>query len=221
MRICALCGELEKHPFGADPWNIPLFSSDNFVALPSVGPLVEGWLLLVPKDHFISIGALPDHLCDEMNAFRRVLQSALTECYGSVVAFEHGPSQERRSVGCGVDHAHLHLVPVSFDLATFVSPMLPSGASWKPAGIEDCRNCHRRGEDYLYLEQPLGLGRIATGDMGSQLFRRVIASQTGNPEEYNWREHPQLDSVMATISRIRAWQESSASEERGILFAAA
>jgi ATP adenylyltransferase len=220
MRTCVLCGELEKRR-GADPWNVPLFSSEAFIALPSLGALVEGWLLLVPKNHFISIGALPDHLFEEMNAFRRVLELALTECYGSVVAFEHGPSKERRNVGCGVDHAHMHLVPVSFDLATFVSPMLPSGATWKPAGIDECRQSHQRGEDYLYVEQPLGSGRIATGNMGSQLFRRVIASQIGNREEYNWREHPHLGNVMATVSRIRAWQKSSASEERGILFAAA
>ena len=220
MRTCVLCGELEKH-CSAEPWNIPLFSSKNFVALPSLGALVEGWLLLVPKNHFISIGALPGHLFDEMNAFRRILESALTECYGSVAAFGHGPSKERRSVGCGVDHAHLHLVPVSFDLATLVSPMLPNGASWNPSGIEECRKAQQRGEDYLYVEQPLGSGLIASGDMGSQLFRRVIASQIGNPEEYNWREHPHLNNVRATISRIHAWQQTSASEERGILFAAA
>lgn len=156
-----------------------------------------------------------------MNAFRRVLEAALTECYGSVVAFEHGPSKARLSVGCGVDHAHLHLVPVSFDLAMSVSPMLPGGATWKPAGIEECRNAHRLGKDYLYVEQPIGSGRIATGDMGSQLFRRVIASQIGDPDEYNWREHPHIDNVMATITTIRAWQTGSASEERGIFFATA
>lgn len=138
-----------------------------------------------------------------------------------MAAFEHGPCKERRSVGCGVDHAHLHVAPVKFDLATFVSQMLPGDASWKPATIAECRDCHRRGDDYLYVEQPLGSGRVATGDIGSQLFRRAIASQIGNPEEYNWREHPQLHNVMATIRRIHAWQETGAPEERGIVFAAA
>ena len=216
-----LCRELGKSPATAAPWNLPLFSSENFVALPSIGAIVEGWLLLVPKNHFISIGALPDHLFGEMDAFKRLLQSALTDCYGPVAAFEHGPSQERRSVGCGVDHAHLHLVPVAFDLATIAQPMLPTGAEWKPATIDGCRDSHRRGEDYLYVEQPLGYGRVATGEIGSQVFRRVIASEIGDSDNYNWREHPHIDKVMATVARIRTWQESVAYGERGILVAAA
>jgi hypothetical protein len=178
-------------------------------------------MLIVPKDHYISIGALPESLFDEMNAFRRVLQSNLADCYGPFAVFEHGPSQERRTVGCGVDHAHLHLVPVSFDLATLARPLLPNGADWKLATIDECRNSFRRGEDYLYVEQPLGCGRIATGDMGSQVFRRAIASEIGSADTYNWREHPQLDNVMATVARMRTWRDSGAWGERGVLVAAA
>jgi len=220
MRSCMLCTELAR-THGVDPWNVPLFASDNFVALPSIGALVEGWLLLVPKNHYISIGALPDTLFAELDAFKSFLCSVLIECYGLTVAFEHGASKERRSVGCGVDHAHLHLVPVSFDLANLALPMLPCGASWSPAGLDDCRSSHQRGEDYLYIEQPISFGRIATGDIGSQLFRRVIASGIGSPDGYNWREHPHVERVMATISRIRAWQTSSSSSQHRFLFAAA
>jgi hypothetical protein len=178
-------------------------------------------MLLVPKGHFISMGALPDTMFAELDAFKSFLCSMLTECYGSVATFEHGPSRERRSVGCGVDHAHLHLVPVSFDLASLTSPLLPTGARWRPAGIQECRNSHRLGEDYLYVEQPVSSGQIVTGELGSQVFRRVIASRIGHPKEYNWREHPHVERVMATINRIRAWQTSSVSQEYGTLFAAA
>ena len=205
MKICKICSELGARD-SADWWNIPLFESPNFVALPSLGALVEGWLLLVSKNHFVSYGAMPDSLIEELNEFKDSLSSILKGCYGSVVAFEHGPSMSSRSVGCGVDHAHLHLVPLQFDLEIEVSPFLPGNTKWNAAGIQECQDAHDRGEDYLYLEQPSGAGRIAThNQFGSQLFRRAIATHIGLPDQYNWRSYAHFSNVQATIQRLRPW----------------
>lgn len=207
MTTCNLC---LRHPSGVgQPWNEPLFESRNFVALPSLGALVEGWLLLVPKRHFISLGALPDSMLDEVQAFKQFLCSVITACYGTVSAFEHGPSAATRSVGCGVDHAHLHLAPIPFDLFAEVKPLLPSEIIWVQAGISECKAAYQRQNDYLYLEQPISSGRLAVHEgFGSQIFRRAIASQLGIPDEYNWREHDQLSKVLATIQTVCSWREN-------------
>ena len=211
MNRCNLCFGPTSRVFG-QPWNEPLFETRNFVALPSIGALVEGWLLLVPKRHFVSLGALPDSMFSEMQDFKELLCSVLMASYGRVCAFEHGPSADRRAVGCGVDHAHLHLVPIHFDLLAEVTPLLPTTIRWQPADIRDCKPIYRRGEDYLYLEQPIGSGRLATHQrFGSQLFRRAIASHLGVPKKYNWREYDQRPNVMATVDRVRLWQEESGS----------
>ncbi|OQW38221.1 MAG: hypothetical protein A4E20_17150 [Nitrospira sp. SG-bin2] len=203
MKRCKICTELGAGD-SANIWNKPLFESPNFVALPSLGSLVEGWLLLVSKTHLISYGAMPDAQIEEMNEFKDFLCSILKQCYGPVTAFEHGPSMASRSVGCGVDHAHLHLVPLAFDLEAEVSPFLPANSRWIEAGIKECQDAHGRGEDYLYLEQPIGIGRIVTHDaLGSQLFRRAIAMRIGVRDQYNWREYEHLPTVMATILSLR------------------
>jgi len=204
MTICRLC--LDHLPHGhSEAWNEPLFESPNFVVLPSLGALVEGWLLLVPKKHFICMGALPNSVVAEMQEMTLFLCSVLQQYYGQVCAFEHGPCRANLSVGCGVDHAHLHIVPVSFDLSSAVTPFLPEGVVWSEAGLEECRAAFIQGEDYLYLEQPIGAGRIATHQgFGSQLFRRAIALRTGALNQFNWREYPQLPKVYATIDKMRA-----------------
>jgi len=209
MSTCKLCSDLESRTL---PWNQPLFESPNFVALPSLGALVEGWLLLIPKRHFISFGAIPSSMHPEINEFKRYLCTMLRQHYGTVAVFEHGPSMVNRTVGCGVDHAHLHLVPLQFDLATEVFPFLPDSITWSGAGIEGCQDAYIRSEDYLYLEQPIGSGRLATHDeFGSQLFRKAIATRLGVHDQYNWHEHTQLATVMATIDSVRSWS----SEEVG------
>lgn len=219
MGACKLCSELESRT-SAKVWNEPLFESPNFVALPSVGALVEGWVLLVPKRHFISFGVVPGSMLAEMNEFKEFVCSVLGQCYGTVAAFEHGPSAASRTVGCGVDHAHLHLVPFPFDLAAEVAPFLPSGVNWVSAGVEKCQEAFGQGEDYLYLEQPIGSGRIVTHDkFGSQLFRRAIAARIGVSDQYNWRENEQLPTVMATIQRVRAWASIGAFERQSDLVA--
>jgi len=203
MNNCRLCYDLRESP--ARLWNEPLFESKNFVVLPSLGALVEGWLLVVPKEHFICIGAIPQSFMAEMQMIQERLYAVVQEHYGNVCAFEHGPNRANAKVGCGVDHAHLHVAPVAFDLVSAVASFLPDEARWAEAGLEECRAAFNRGEDYLYLEQPIGVGRIATHqNFGSQLFRRAIANYEGVSDHYNWRDYPQLANVTATINKLRS-----------------
>ena len=34
-----------------------LFESENFVVVPTIGSIVPGWLLVVPRSHFMSVGS--------------------------------------------------------------------------------------------------------------------------------------------------------------------
>jgi ATP adenylyltransferase len=195
MNTCRLCCA-----DSTEPWNVPLIESPNFMVFPSLGALVEGWVLLVPKQHFLSIGALPDSLISEMQQLKETVCRQLQQNYGTVSAFEHGPGQKQRKVGCGVDHAHLHILPADFDLSGAVSPYLPAGARWSAANLAECRAAVNHGEDYLYLEQPIGNVRIVRHqDLGSQLFRRAIAAHLGAPDEFDWRDNPQMENVKQTI----------------------
>lgn len=214
MRNCCLCSSLIS-PSTFEAWNYPLFESPNFVVLPSLGALIEGWLLLVPKKHFICMGAVPGSIAAEMQEMKDMICKHVQQYYGQVCVFEHGPSRANVSVGCGVDHAHLHIVPVAFDLISAVTPLLPEDTIWSGAKLEECQAAFKRGEDYLYIEQPVGVGLIATNQgFGSQLFRRAIATQIGIANQFNWREYPQLPNVLVTIDKAQSWNGSVLSCKR-------
>lgn len=205
MSACCFCSSFVSAEL-TDSWNKPLLESSNFVVVPSLGSLVEGWVLIVPKKHFICIGALSDGLLNEMENVKSDVSSHLGRLYGDLCLFEHGPSMASRSVGCGVDHAHLHIVPLNFDLVNAAIPFLPDeGVSWRRADSGSCRAAYKNGLDYLYVEQPLTGGRIAThSNFGSQVFRKAIASVLNIPEKFSWREYPQTHMVGRTISALTA-----------------
>ncbi len=199
MKTCCLCSNLASTS-SPEAWDRPVFESANFIVLPSLGSLVEGWLLLVPKQHYISMGALPASLVTEMEEMKAKVSAHVRQEYGETCVFEHGPASASRKVGCSVDHAHLHIVPLTFDIGRAAVPFMPKDAEWVKASWVQCQEAHQAGQDYLYFEQPLGCGNISThSEFGSQVFRRAIASEIGRPHDFNWREHPELETVAKTI----------------------
>jgi ATP adenylyltransferase len=204
MSNCRLCHNLGANG-AANVWDKPVMESPNFVAVPSLGALVPGWMLLLPKNHYVAMGAVSRTETAELTEIKNLLVCRLRHAYGELCAFEHGPSGPGREVGCGVDHAHLHLVPIRFDLGTAVLPLMPRSVEWSEADLDDCKRAFESGLDYLYLEQPLGRGRIAVHDrFGSQLFRRAIASHLGIEDEYNWREYPKVENILSTARTLQS-----------------
>lgn len=200
MNECCLCTNINSP---SATWDIPLFESANFAVIPSLGSLVEGWLMIVPKRHYLAIGALSPYLVSEMDELKYETIDRLTPLYDDVCCFEHGPSSANHRVGCGVDHAHLHVVPMEFDLVKAASLFLPVGTEWERASWESCQRAFESQKDYLYVEQPIGIGRIAVHDnFGSQTFRKAISNQIGLKKEYNWHEYPREEVINQTIKSL-------------------
>lgn len=185
-------------------WNRILFESESFCAVPSLGALVEGWLLVVPKKEAICIGALQTPLLSELRSFVEMVASRLQTVYGPVALFEHGPRGKDTAVGCGVDYAHLHLVPTRYSLLSSARQLAPR-LRWRDAlGLSDTRAQFTRHRPYLYLEQPYGATSYLTNgpSIPSQLFRRVVSQCLGTPEKYDWKRFPQLQNISATIAAL-------------------
>lgn len=182
-------------------WNAPLAESENFWVLPSLGALVEGWLLVVPKDHYLCMGAMPDILLEEMSLIASEVGDLIKTRYGQVCKFEHGPAQGQLNVGCGVDHAHMHILPVQQNLISASERYLPEGSHWNRAQLYDCSKVHRNGESYLYLEQEHGNAYIATHNgFASQILRRAVADSLQKPQEYDWKQYAQEATVRSTMT---------------------
>ena len=114
------------------------------------------------------------------------------------------PSVEKSKAGCGVDYAHLHLVPVSFDLLKGIRDYLNLEYQWQKIDtISDLRNISSEGSDYLYLRNQRGEHFVsASSNIPSQLFRQVIANFLGIPDNFDWKKFPELHNIESTLSLL-------------------
>jgi ATP adenylyltransferase len=137
----------------------------------------------------------------EFILFRNRVASALENAFGPVACFEHGPATPCTSIGCGVDHAHLHLVATKLDLREGAARMAAGGLAWIPVDrLSILSHYHAEGLAYLYLQQ-FGKSWICSPEIiESQLFRKVIATAVREPQKYDWKRHCFIPEVAKTLS---------------------
>lgn len=200
---CCFCKNLASAGIDA-PWDTVLHDSGNFVVVPTKGALVPGWLLVVAKQHIICSGALEPSELDELADCLATARNLVQESFGPPTVFEHGPSQPGTTVGCGVDHVHVHVAPLNFSLQTAVSDRFPE-LEWKSLPhISATRSLFNSGKAYSLVEEPREHAMYwCEPPVGvRQLFRRVIAAEVGIPDEFDYITHPQALNVLRTLAAL-------------------
>jgi len=178
--------------------------TENFVALPALGQIVEGYMLVVSRAHFLSFGAvLKDHSREEeLIALIQKVQNRLEQVYGHKgIIFEHGPASPTRRAGCCTDHAHLHLVPVGVDLMELLATdPLPWVTIESLSGLTECV---KRGDAYLFYQNELGIRYLCVANHGVplQYLRKVLACMVGRPSEWDWRVYPNQERLQTALER--------------------
>lgn len=183
----------------------PIATSKTFVAIPSLGSLVEGWVLIVPRRESLCVGSFSDLQISELKEFTEEMVLLLENQYGHTVIFEHGPAEPSKQVGCGVDYAHIHLVPTTcniFNKASSVEPQI----QWHPVkGFYDLRTIYNIGQSYLYLDQrkagELPMIGLAN-EIPSQFFRRILADWIGKSDCFDWKSFPNFQNMRNTRSTL-------------------
>lgn len=180
-----------------------LLESESFAVIPSIGPLVEGHVLLCPLKHFKSFAQMPATLEDDFVILKRQISEVLTAAFSHRVhCFEHGSAKAADQPMCTVEHAHLHFVPTD----TEIWPRIQNQFEWRQVGSSLAELASVVGDsEYLWYESPDGTAFVAKGDEGtfeSQYLRKVFAKALGCEEEWNWRETPRVPIMSETYTRV-------------------
>jgi len=176
--------------------------SKNFFVLPMIGPLVRGYLLVVPITHFLSFAHLPIELIREAQAIRDSLREIFSIHYRPPVFFEHGPMSQSRKGGCCTDHAHLHVVAVDCDVADKFTDF-----TYKPRRVNDLVDLPQqmiKDMPYLYYENQRGERWLMDAPVvESQFIRKLIAIEIGATERAYWFNSLQISWIIDIIKRLK------------------
>ena len=184
------------------PWNTEIDQTDSFTVLPSLGSIIPGWVLVIPRRPLINLSALTEHEKVELDDLLMRLQERLAAFSGDAFCFEHGADHIGSLTGCGADQAHLHLVPLPFDLLAAARSRCDTRIRWREGDPEASRwsQLPTVGE-YIALGQ-LRDGASLIGTVlhpTSQWIRKLIASALNEGSSWNYRTHLNIPNVRKTI----------------------
>ena len=180
--------------------------SENFIVIPSLGSLVEGWLLIVPKKFYLNYSQLPLFLFPELETLIGQLSLRLLPFFNAdqFVIFEHGPTLENSVAGCGVDYAHLHWIPTNFDMLEGTKAFLNLKYEWKiiPA-LNSINEFNINRMDYLYLRNQHGTHFLTCQEnIPSQTFRKVMAHYLDTPDSFDWKLNQGYANIESVYNKL-------------------
>jgi ATP adenylyltransferase len=176
--------------------------------VPSLGPIVPGHLLVIPRVHVTAMSVASPAALDELDSALERLGHAFL-LGNRPLWFEHGSLGAPSAGGCGIEHAHLHMLPTNQDLPCL--PATPSGRDWVAlGGIGPVEAVRRAGSSKPYLL--LGQGEQSWMDkplaVVSQHMRRELSRVLGayTRDSWDWRDRSRdsgrIDAHLSLVERL-------------------
>jgi len=186
-------------------WDREVLRTERFVAIPSVGALVPGWTLVVPRRPLRNLSDASPAEHKELLGIADIVAHSLGVHGKQIFCFEHGGRDVGSLTGCGVDQAHLHIVPLTFDLMEAVARHADGSIAWARPRVTDSPLdlLPWQGEYVAIWRHADRLTMIGTVlHPTSQWVRRVIADELGIGSEWNYQTHPQIHNVDRTLAML-------------------
>lgn len=199
---CVFCAEIQDpqswpHAAAYDSRARITMPTASLRVLPTLGQLVPGSLLLLPTRHVERYADLDSsHRAEALETARAIVSGFEAEGSGWVM-FEHGALAPGGG-GCGLYHAHLHLVPL--DAPPSAAELLPTGRT--SSGLAEGWDLVDTEDDYLICASSDGTARfrsVAADERPaypSQFFRRQLHHHLGLDGPWDWREFDQPEPAI-------------------------
>ena len=178
-----------------------IYESPKFYVTSELGALKQGYLMIVPKEHILSVAQLPYTYMKEYQEVCEDIEQILLKAFnGNVVCFmEHGSGPSGiTSHKKSIVHAHTHVV-VDFTLKLEFKEMVK---------LIPCKDISKAKENHYFSYQEGARGQLMISKdprvyVQRQFPRQVMADQLGlAPDQYNWRLYDFNENVEATLFHL-------------------
>ena len=177
--------------------DIDLTPDSEFALVPTLGSLVVGWVLIIPRIVSISAAKLPDFALPHLHTAVSSAAQKVAHLANRVFYFEHGPGTKGANIGCGVDQTHVHVVPLNLDLIGMALDDI--GLKWfEVSPANPWKQLNPSQPYYLVSDIETAYATYPRCET-SQYFRRLIARGLDRPNEWDFRVYPHYENVRRTI----------------------
>lgn len=199
MTNCKLCTAL-KDANSTNPslWNKKLYETESFVILPTIGPFVQGHVIIVSKAHFPSLSSMGIGKISECyDLISRIIETQEVD----ILFTEHGSFNQQDGGACIV-HTHIHVIPEMGQYFDVLNDVLPDrNTEDKFAKFSDLNTI-----DFPYILNLNSKGRLAVYEAynaHSQMMRKAICAKA-NRTDWDWERDPKVGVIESTVA---AWKQ--------------
>jgi diadenosine tetraphosphate (Ap4A) HIT family hydrolase len=189
--LCALCRAVNE---GASEirrvYDTHLASSEHFVALPSVGPIAVGHIMIVSRIHAPNLASMGHSAIEEYKSLVKSISSR--DGFARLLEGEHGASANSTGGAC-ITHCHVNLIPGFADRINdliFDLPQLELN--------HDLNSLSPDAAPYILLRAANVVRLYRASNVPSQLIRRVLFAKIGR-DDWDWAAFPNLNVVHETL----------------------
>lgn len=181
-----------------------IYENKYFFVMPSIGQFINGYLLIIPKAHVMSMAEFSKELIDEFNI---VLEDViailkLTYNFSDILVWENGTGNSGKGKAKdSVVHCHVHVAP-----SHITANKIEEISTFSLAAIKtnDIKNYNKHS--YLLIKDGTDSWKINNNPsvyIPRQYVRQILADEYGIPGElWNWREYPYSEQVYKTVTDI-------------------
>ncbi|WP_282087161.1 HIT family protein [Aquimarina algiphila] len=200
-----LKNDIEKHCRFCNPPDRDriLFETRNFYVMLSLGPIVEGYLLINTKKHIESCSLIPSEWANEFEFMISSVKNILIKVYGDCIFYEHGRTGSCLSftdANKHCYHAHMHCVPVKINISDSIkgtlSPIICP--TWN-----DFRNITKEyNEPYLFVDDGVKKLHFVIKEVRRQYLRYLVSEKLGKNNSWNWVEFQGWDKIKTAREKL-------------------
>lgn len=169
-----------------------------FYILPTLGSLVDGYVLIVTKRHINSMSELNDNELEEYKTIITKYQNLFNKVYNKTpIVFEHGtPNQNSKMKANSVTHAHTHIVNINFKNEKEIL---------EKYNFKEINNLKEIETNKNYIKYIYNNIIYITYNFPSvsQLMRILIAEELNYKDKFDWKKERFDENIISTIEKIK------------------
>lgn len=191
-----------------------IYETPNFYVMLSLGPIVEGYLLICSKDHFDCCGKIDLVHAKEFDELAELVRHILIKAYGYCIFYEHGRAGSCMTFSEGSKHcyhAHMHCVPIDLELNHLMDKNF---LKIKHNNWDDFRNSNSKyNEPYLFVDDGNKVSHLVVKqDIRRQYLRHLVSKSIGAENLWNWVENQRQDVIKSGRDKLKPYFDSLANE---------